>query len=122
MNQTLRNKKALSIGGGVAGPVTAMALQRETAAALAREGRNNRKGMPNPLVLALFVREFEREVWAPLAPVGLVRAVMAPLAWLAAGQGLDKRYEQSNPAVPAVEERRLAGSASISGETSVPAH
>ena len=40
----------------------------ETASVLAREGCTNRKGIPRPLELALFVREFEREVRAPLVP------------------------------------------------------
>jgi mannose-6-phosphate isomerase-like protein (cupin superfamily) len=53
----------------------------ETATALALEGRTNRKGMPKPLELALFVREFEREV-------------RAPLAWIAASQGLEERYRR----------------------------
>lgn len=72
-------------------PALRMEQLLETSAALAVEGRTNRKGMPNPLELALLVREFEREVRAPLVPAGLVRAVMAPLAWLASLQGLDER-------------------------------
>ena len=36
-------------------------------------------------------REFEAEVASPVAP-GLVRAVMAPLAWLGSRRGLDQRY------------------------------
>ncbi len=90
-------------------PALRMERLLETVAALAEEGRTNSKGMPNPLELALFIREFEREVRAPLAPAGLVRAVMAPLAWLAAGRGLDERHRRPYPVVPAVEEQRLAG-------------
>lgn len=63
----------------------------ETVVALAQEGRTLASGLPRPLDLALFMREFEDEVEAPLAP-GLVRAVMAPLAWLGARRGLDARY------------------------------
>jgi quercetin dioxygenase-like cupin family protein len=80
----------------------------ETATALAREGRTNRKGLPKPLELALFVREFEREVRAPLVPAGLVRTVMAPLARLAASRGLDERYRRLPADLLAVEDRRLA--------------
>lgn len=65
----------------------------ETVAALAGEGRTLRSGMPKPLDLAVFMREFEEEVRAPVAP-GLVRAVMAPLAWMAIRQGLDQRYRE----------------------------
>jgi mannose-6-phosphate isomerase-like protein (cupin superfamily) len=79
-------------------PALRMEQLFETASALAREGRTNRKGLPKPLELALFVREFEREVRAPLVPAGLVRAVMAPLAWLAVLQGLDERYRRPSPA------------------------
>jgi quercetin dioxygenase-like cupin family protein len=63
----------------------------ETAVALANEGRTFRSGMPKPLELALFMREFEHEVKAPIA-AGVVRAMTAPLAWLAARRGLDRRY------------------------------
>jgi mannose-6-phosphate isomerase-like protein (cupin superfamily) len=75
-------------------PALRMERLFETATALAREGRTNRKGLPKPLELALFVREFEREVRAPFPPAGVVRAIMAPLVWLAARQGLDERYRR----------------------------
>jgi mannose-6-phosphate isomerase-like protein (cupin superfamily) len=78
-------------------PALRMEQLFETATALAREGRTNRKGLPKPLELALFVREFEREVRAPFPPAGVVRAVTAPLAWLAALQGLDERYRRLSP-------------------------
>jgi quercetin dioxygenase-like cupin family protein len=67
----------------------------EAAVALAREGRTTAAGMPHPLDLALFMREFETEVKAPYVPAALVRAVMAPLAWLARRRGLDSRYRQA---------------------------
>src|SRR6266545_2237287 len=63
----------------------------EAVVALANEGRTLRSGMPKPLDLAMFMREFEQKVRAPVAP-GLVRAVMAPLAWMAMRRGLDQRY------------------------------
>lgn len=66
----------------------------ETTVALAREGRTLPSGMPKPLDLALFMREFEQEVTAAFAP-GVVRAVMAPLAWLGARRGLGERYRQA---------------------------
>jgi quercetin dioxygenase-like cupin family protein len=88
-------------------PALRMELLLETATALAREGRTNRKGMPRPLELALFVREFEREVRTPLVPSGFVRAVMAPLARLAARRGLDERYQRIPADLLAVEDRRL---------------
>ena len=42
----------------------------ENTIALAEEGKTNRKGMPKPVHLALFVREYEREVRAPFPPAG----------------------------------------------------
>jgi quercetin dioxygenase-like cupin family protein len=72
-------------------PALRMEQLYETVAALAAEGRTLRSGMPRPLDLAVFMREFENEVQAPIAP-GLVRAVMAPLAWMAVRRGLDQRY------------------------------
>lgn len=63
----------------------------ETVVGLAHDGRTFRSGLPRPLDLALFMREFEEEVRAPFAP-GLARAVTAPLAWLGARRGLVDRY------------------------------
>ena len=40
----------------------------ETVVALAREGRTLPSGLPRPLDLALFMREFDDEVEAPIAP------------------------------------------------------
>ena len=64
----------------------------ENTVALADEGKTNRKGMPKPLHLALFVRRFEREVRAPFPPAPLVRAALAPLAALARRRGHDAGY------------------------------
>ena len=72
-------------------PALRMEQLYETVAALAAEGRTLRSGMPKPLDLAAFMREFEQEVQAPVAPA-LVRAALAPLAWVAGRRGLDDRY------------------------------
>ena len=64
----------------------------ETAVALAREGRTTATGTPRPLDLALFMREFEDEVSAPLIPRWAARAAMAPFVWLGRRRGLDHRY------------------------------
>jgi len=64
----------------------------ETAVALAQEGRTTRKGMPKPLDLALFVREFELEVRGAFPPAWAQRLALAPLAWLARRRGYDSRY------------------------------
>jgi mannose-6-phosphate isomerase-like protein (cupin superfamily) len=75
----------------------------ETAVTLARDGRTTAAGLPHPLDLALFMREFEAEVRAPLVPAPVMRAVMAPLAWLARRRGLDSRYR---PVPSAPQSRR----------------
>jgi mannose-6-phosphate isomerase-like protein (cupin superfamily) len=76
----------------------------ETAVALARDGRTDKRGMPRPLDLALFMSAFEAEVRAPFAPAGLMRALTAPLSWLARRRGLDARYRR--PIVRAPHARR----------------
>jgi hypothetical protein len=55
----------------------------ETAVDLAERGRTMLDGIPKPLDLALFVREFEREVQASFPPRWAQRAALAPLAWVA---------------------------------------
>jgi mannose-6-phosphate isomerase-like protein (cupin superfamily) len=76
----------------------------ETTAALAAEGRVWGTGMPKPLELALFVREYEREVRAPFPPAWVVRATTSPLAALARRTGRGERYRQADAVrgVPAV--------------------
>ncbi len=43
--------------------------------------------MPRPSELALFLLEFQRELAVPEVPARLVRAVLAPLAWLGQRRG-----------------------------------
>ena len=64
----------------------------ETTVELAMEGNTNRKGMPKPMHLALFVERFRREVRAPFPPAWMVRALMAPVAALARRRGHAERY------------------------------
>jgi len=80
-------------------PALSMERLYQTVVALTRDGRTLRSGMPKPLDLALFMREFDQEVQAPLAP-GLVRVATAPLAWLAARRGLQRRYPRLVGATP----------------------
>jgi mannose-6-phosphate isomerase-like protein (cupin superfamily) len=78
-------------------PALRMEQLFETTVALAEDGRVTKKGMPKPLELALFVREFEREVRAPFPPPFAVRAAMAPLAWMAGRRGYGERYAPATP-------------------------
>ena len=82
-------------------PALEMERLFETAVQLAEEGRTTKKGMPKPLDMALFVREFKNEVRGPGAPGWLQRATLAPLAAIAKRRGRAERYESPEPA-PAV--------------------
>jgi quercetin dioxygenase-like cupin family protein len=73
-------------------PALSMQELLETAAALAQDQHAAARRLPRLLDLALFMRDFEREVRAPYLPVALVRAVIRPAAWLARRRGLDTRY------------------------------
>ena len=64
-------------------PALKMEQLFETTVRLAQEGRTNKKGMPKPLDLALFVEEFKDEVKAPFPPAWFVRLVMTPLRAMA---------------------------------------
>jgi quercetin dioxygenase-like cupin family protein len=73
-------------------PALSMQDLLETAAAMARAQHAAARRLPNPIELALFMRDFEREVRAPYLPAALVRAIIRPAAWLAARCGFDARY------------------------------
>jgi hypothetical protein len=64
-------------------PALGMERLFETAVDLAERGRTMLGGIPKPLDLALFVREFEREVQAAFPPRWVQRVALAPLAWVA---------------------------------------
>jgi hypothetical protein len=68
----------------------------ETAVALAEQGRTMRRGIPRPLDLALFTREFEHEVQKAFVPFWLQRLALAPLAWLARRRGYHARYRPAS--------------------------
>jgi quercetin dioxygenase-like cupin family protein len=78
-------------------PALQMEQLFETTVALAEDGRTTSKGMPKPLDLALFVREFRREVRAPFPPPLAVRAALAPLAWVAERRGRDLQPAELTP-------------------------
>jgi quercetin dioxygenase-like cupin family protein len=82
-------------------PALKMEQMFETTARLAQEGRTNRKGMPRPLDLALFVEEFKDEVAAPFPPAPLVKAVMTPLRALARRR--DRRAGRPSAVWPTVK-------------------
>ena len=73
-------------------PALQMERLFETACDLAEEGRTTKKGMPKPLELALFTREFKREVQGAFPPAFVQHASMAPLRWIADRRGKGERY------------------------------
>lgn len=80
-------------------PALAMERLFETAVAIAEDGRTFANGMPKPLDLALFVREFEHEVRAAFPPLWMQRIALAPLAWAAERRGHAARYGGVRPAI-----------------------
>jgi quercetin dioxygenase-like cupin family protein len=75
-------------------PALKMEELLETTAQLAQEGKVLPTGMPRPVHLALFTREYAAEVEAPFPPPWVVRATMAPLAWFGRKRGHADRYER----------------------------
>jgi mannose-6-phosphate isomerase-like protein (cupin superfamily) len=73
-------------------PALKMERLFETAVALAEQGRTMMNGIPRPLDLALFTREFENEVQVAFPPRWVQRLTLAPLAWLARRRGYGARY------------------------------
>lgn len=85
-------------------PALRMEQLFETAVALAGQGRTMLGGIPKPLELALFTREFDQEVQAAVPPLWLQRLVLAPLAWVARlrGRDLDKTRRAASRTQPVV--------------------
>ena len=75
-------------------PALSMQELLETAAALAQDQHAAARRVPRLIDLALFMRDFGREVRAPYLPTALVSAVLTPLARLATRWGFDSRYRQ----------------------------
>jgi quercetin dioxygenase-like cupin family protein len=75
-------------------PALGMQDLLQTAAAMAQDQHAAARRLPRPVDLALFMRDFKREVRAPYLPPALVGAVIGPLAWLARRRGSDARYRR----------------------------
>jgi quercetin dioxygenase-like cupin family protein len=76
-------------------PALRMERLFEAAVALAEQERTMRNGIPGPLDLALFVREFEQEVQGAFPPRWVQRIVLAPLAWVAKRRGRGAVYARA---------------------------
>ena len=75
----------------------------ETMFTLAAEGKTNRKGMPNPLQLAVIAKAHFDTVRLPFPPAVLQRAALAAGAPLGAALGYSARMSHSPPPVPVTE-------------------
>jgi quercetin dioxygenase-like cupin family protein len=88
-------------------PALEMEQLFETAVALAEQGRTMLGGIPKPLELALFTREFDNEVRAAFPPRWLQRLALAPLAWLARRRGRSlaqtRTASRPTPIAPSIE-------------------
>jgi quercetin dioxygenase-like cupin family protein len=81
---------------------TAAALAQRQHATISRMRRRVPRGLrrlmprqlPSPVGLALFMRDFDREVAAPYLPRPPVRAVTGAVAWLATRLRLDQEYRR----------------------------
>src|SRR3954470_6568146 len=74
----------------------------ETMFALAADGKTNRKGMPNPLRLAVIANAHFDTVQLPFPPAIVQRIVLAPRAPLAGLFGYEAVYVPAEPAAAAV--------------------
>jgi quercetin dioxygenase-like cupin family protein len=73
----------------------------ETMFALANDGKTNRKGMPNPMRLAVIAKAHFDDVRLPFPPVWMQRAGLALGAPLGRLLGYRTTYESRRTAVPA---------------------
>jgi mannose-6-phosphate isomerase-like protein (cupin superfamily) len=76
----------------------------ETMFALAADGKTNRRGMPNPLRLAVIAREHFETVRLPFPPAFMQRAGLALGAPLGRLLGYTPTYEPAGAAVPVAAE------------------
>jgi quercetin dioxygenase-like cupin family protein len=91
----------------------------ETFFGLAADGKTNRKGLPNPIQLAVLMREYEDEVHLASPPLRAQKALFTPLAavgWLVEYRGWYPKYsadpltEFSELVVSDQEQKRGLGS------------
>lgn len=75
-------------------PALAMEELLDTAAEMARAQLTARSRLPNPVSLALFMREYAHEVRAPYVPARVAGLVTAAIAVVAGWFGLDAPYRR----------------------------
>lgn len=75
----------------------------ETFFGLGKDGKTNRKGLPNPLQLAVLMREYEDEMRLAKPPFIVQRMLFAPLAVLGRALGYRSRYPHHSAAPSPME-------------------
>lgn len=82
----------------------------ETFFGLGRDGKTNRRGLPNPLQLAVLMREYEDEMRLAKPAFVIQRMLFAPLAVIGKAFGYRSRYpHHSAAALPMRAEGRGSG-------------
>jgi quercetin dioxygenase-like cupin family protein len=84
----------------------------ETLFGLAKDGKTNRKGLPNPLQLAVLAREYQDELHLARPPLGVQKVLFSPLAMLGRLLG----YRGYYPQYSAQPLTKGSGSAARSGQ------
>lgn len=72
----------------------------ETFFGLGRDGKTNRRGLPNPLQLAVLMREYEDEMRLAKPAFVIQRMLFAPLAVIGKALGYRSRYPHHSAAGP----------------------
>jgi hypothetical protein len=75
----------------------------ETFFGLGKDGKTNGKGLPNPLQLAVLMREYEDEMRLARPPFAIQRMLFAPLAVIGRALGYRSRYAHHGAAPARVE-------------------
>jgi quercetin dioxygenase-like cupin family protein len=73
-------------------PALEMEELLEVAAAMAQDQHSAGRRLPRLIDLALFMRDFRREIGAPYVPAAVIAFVVGPLAWLARLTRADRHY------------------------------
>jgi quercetin dioxygenase-like cupin family protein/uncharacterized protein YndB with AHSA1/START domain len=81
-------------------PALRQEVLMETIVGLANDGKISRRGLPKPLQLAVFAREFEDEGYALRPPIAVQRALFAPLAAIGRRRGYRGWYPKYSGAEP----------------------
>jgi quercetin dioxygenase-like cupin family protein len=81
-------------------PALEMEALLEVAAAMAQDQHSAGRRLPRLIDLALFMRDFRREIAAPYIPAAVLAFVIGPLAWVARLTRADRHYCQLRRRAP----------------------